>query len=150
MKRFALPLFLVALPLGAQNTTLQTGVDGGQYVPVLAQLLGQKGTESEMRDIVTRFTADENALGRRWNVEYAPARRERFREYYRGWQGRLRELDFNGLSQQAKIDYILMNHSLRHSLSLLDREEKQWVESAPVVPFGNDIFLVVDARRRME
>jgi uncharacterized protein (DUF885 family) len=150
MKRFALALLTFALPLGAQNTTLQTGVDGGQYVPALAQLLAAKGAESEMRDIVTRFTADENALGRRWNVEYAPARRDRFREYYRGWQARLRELDFNGLSQQGKIDYILMNHSLRHSLSLLDREEKQWVESAPVVPFGNDIFTFVDARRRME
>ena len=150
MKRFALALLTFALPLGAQNTTLQTGVDGGQYVPALAQLLAPKGAESEMRDIVTRFTADENALGRRWNVEYAPARRDRFREYYRGWQARLRELDFNGLSQQGKIDYILMNHSLRHSLSLLDREEKQWVESAPVVPFGNDIFTFVDARRRME
>ena len=150
MKRYALLLLLIALPLGAQNTTLQTGVDGAQYVPVLSQLLGAKGTESEMRDIVNRFTADENALGRRWNVEFAPARRERFREYYKGWQSRLRELDFNGLSQQGKIDYILMNHSLRHSLSLLDREEKQWAESAPVVPFGNDIFMFVDARRRME
>ena len=43
-----------------------------------------------------------------------------------------------------------MNHSLRHSLSLLDREEKQWAESAPVVPLGNDFFMFVDARRRME
>lgn len=145
----ALSVLLVALPISAQNT-LQTGVDGGQYVPALAPLLGAKGSESELRDIVLRFTADENALGRRWNVEYAPARRERFREYYRGWQSRLRELDFNALSQQARIDYVLMNHSLRHSLTLLDREEKMWAESAPVLPFGNDIFTLVDARRRME
>jgi hypothetical protein len=150
MKRIGLSLLFLAAPLAAQNNTLQTGVDGGQYVPALAQLLASKGAESEMRDIVTRFTTDENALGRRWNVEYAPSRRDRFREYYRGWQSRLRELDFNGLSQNGKIDYILMNHSLRHSLALLDREEKQWAESAPVVPFGNDIFTFVDARRRME
>jgi uncharacterized protein (DUF885 family) len=152
MKRYALSLLLaaVALPLSAQNRTLQTGVDGGQYVPALAPMLGTKGAESEMRDIVLRFTADENALGRRWNVEYAPARRERFREYYRGWESRLRELDFNALSQQGKIDYVLMNHSLRHSLGLLDREEKLWAESAPVLPFGNDVFALVDARRRME
>ena len=150
MKRIGLSLLFLASPLYAQNNTLQTGVDGGQYVPVLAQLLAAKGAESEMRDIVTRFTTDENALGRRWNVEYAPARRDRFREYYRGWQSRLRELDFDGLSQNGKIDYILMNHSLRHSLALLDREEKLWAESAPVVPFGSDVFNFVDARRRME
>ena len=148
--RFTLALVLLATPLGAQNTTLQTGVDGAQYVPPLASLLAARGTESELRDIVTRFTNDENALSRRWTVDYAPARRERFREYYRGWQSRLRELDFDKLSQQGRIDYVLLTHSLRHSLGLLDREEKMWMESAPVLPFGNDIFMLVDARRRME
>jgi hypothetical protein len=100
MKRLALALLLAA-PLGAQNTTLQAGVDGAQYVPPLAPLLTPRGTESELRDIVTRFTNDENALGRRWTVDYAPLRRQRFREYYRGWQSRLRELDFDKPSQQG-------------------------------------------------
>jgi len=148
--RYALSLLLLASPLGAQNTTLQTGVDGAQYVPPLAPLLAARGTESELRDIVNRFTNDENALGRRWTVDYAPTRLARFREYYRGWQSRLRELDFDKLSQQGRIDYVLMNHSIRHSLALLDREEKLWTESTPVLPFGHDIFALVDARRRME
>lgn len=150
MKRFALTLLVLAAPLGAQNSTLQTGVDGGQYVPPLAPLLTPRGTESEMRDVVSRFTIDENALGRRWTVEYAPQRRQRFREFYRGWQSRLRELDFDKLSQQGRIDYVLMNHNRRHSLSLLEREETMWTESSPVLPFGSDVFTLVDARRRME
>jgi hypothetical protein len=136
--------------MGAQNTTLQAGVDGAQYVPPLAPLLSPRGAESELRDIVSRFSNDENALGRRWTVEYAPQRRARFNEFYRGWQSRLRELDFDRLSQQGRIDYVLMNHSLRHSLSLLEREEKMWMESAPVLPFGSDVFTLVDSRRRME
>ncbi len=148
--RLAASLLVLAAPLYAQNATLQTGVDGAQYVPALTPLLAARGTESELRDIVTRFKADESALNRRWTVDYAPGRRDRFREYYRGWQSRLKELDFDKLSQQGRIDYVLMNHTLRHSLGLLDREEKMWVESAPVLPFGSDIFALVDARRRME
>lgn len=148
--RVALSLLLLGAPLAAQNTTLQSGVDGAQYVPPLAPLLAPRGTESELRDIVSRFTNDESALGRRWTVEYAPQRRARFNEFYRGWQSRLRELDFDRLSQQGRIDYVLMNHALRHSLALLDREEKLWMESAPVLPFGSDVFALVDARRRME
>ena len=148
--RVAATLLLIASPLAAQNVTLQTGVDGAQYVPALTPLLAPRGTESEMRDIVTRFTTDENALSRRWNVDYAPTRRARFREFYRGWQSQLRSLDFDKLSQQGRIDYVLMNHSLRHSLGLLDREETQWAESAPVLPFGKDIFTLIDSRRRME
>ena len=151
LRRILTPLFVLAVPAFAQApAVLQTGVDGGRYVPPLAPLLAPKGTESEMRDIVSRYTTDQNALGRRWTVEYSPARRERFREFYRGWQSRLRELDFDKLSQQGRIDYILMNHQLRHALSLLDREEKMWAESAPVLPFGPDVFTMVDARRRME
>ncbi len=148
--RVVLPLLLLGASLRAQNTTLQTGVDGAQYVPSLAPLLAPRGSESELRDIVSRFSNDENALGRRWTVEYAPQRRQRFTEFYRGWQSRLRELDFDKLSQQGRIDYVLMNHSLRHSLSLLEREEKMWLESAPVLPFGSDVFALVDSRRRME
>ena len=97
----AVVALLLAAPLPAQNTTLQTGVDGGQYVPPLAPMLAPRGTESELRDIVTRFQTDESALNRRWTVEYSPTRRDRFREYYRGWQSRLRELDFDKLSQRA-------------------------------------------------
>ncbi|NUQ12205.1 MAG: DUF885 family protein [Gemmatimonadaceae bacterium] len=135
----------------AQNPDgFQAGVDGARYVPVLNTLLAPSGTESELRDIVTRFKADEGALGRRWNVEYSPGRRARFREYYRGWQAALGTLDFDRLSQQGRIDYVLMNHTLRNALSLLDREERMWTESAPVLPFGSDIFALVDARRRME
>jgi uncharacterized protein (DUF885 family) len=149
--RLLLPALLLASPVTAQDANgFQAGVDGGQYVPALAPMLAARGTESEMRDIVSRFKADENALGRRWNVEYAPTRRARFMEYYRGWQARLRELNFDQLSQQGKIDYVLMNHALRHSISLLEREDKLWTESAPVLPFGNDIFALVDSRRRME
>ena len=36
-------------------------------------------TESELRDVVTRFTLDREALGRRWGLDYSEARRERLR-----------------------------------------------------------------------
>ncbi|HEX9563882.1 MAG TPA: DUF885 family protein [Gemmatimonadaceae bacterium] len=149
--RLFLTLFAFAAPAAGQAPVqLQTGTDAAQYVPPLTPLLSPKGTASEMRDVVSRYTTDENALERRWTVDYSPTRRARFREFYRGWQSRLRELDFDNLSQQGRIDYILMNHRLGHALSLLDREEKMWMESAPVLPFGKDIFALVDARRRME
>jgi hypothetical protein len=57
MKRVALSLLVLAAPLSAQNSTLQNGVDGAQYVPALAPLLAPRGTESELRDIVSRFTS---------------------------------------------------------------------------------------------
>ncbi|HSA54960.1 MAG TPA: DUF885 family protein [Gemmatimonadaceae bacterium] len=138
-------------PAAAQDRMrLQTGADGAEYVPTLVPLLAPKGSESELRDIVARFSIDANALGRRWNVAWSPSRREHFRQFYRAWQSRLRELDFDRLGQQGRIDYVLMNHALRHELSLLDREEKNLAEAKPLVPFAQPIFDLMDARRRME
>lgn len=141
-----------ALPAQAKpNTTLQTGVDAAAYVPALAPLLvGGNKELSELRDIVARFSADEAALRRRWNVAWSDGRRERFRQYYKGWQTRLRELDFDRLGQQGKIDYVLMNHRLRHELTLLDREEKMFAEAKALLPFSSSIYALNDARRRME
>ncbi len=43
---------------------------------------------SELRDVVERYAADRSALGRRWNVSYSAARRERFRAFSEKWQER--------------------------------------------------------------
>lgn len=37
---------------------------------------------SELRDLVSRYSADRSALQRRWDVEYSAARRDRMREFY--------------------------------------------------------------------
>ncbi len=68
--RLAVALMFLAAPLTAQSTPqYQTGTDAAAYVPPLAPLLAPRGVESEMRDVVTRFTTDEAALRRRWTVE---------------------------------------------------------------------------------
>lgn len=143
-------LSALATSAGGQATVFQVGVDGGLYVPRLSELLVPAAAGSELRDFVARFVTDRNALQRRWNVEWAPARRQRFREFYRGWAARLQELDFDKLSRQGRIDYILLSYRLRHELALLEREEKQFAEAAPLIPFASTIFALEDARRRME
>lgn len=152
LSRTILLASLAAAPLFAQEPArYQTGVDAREYVPSLTTLLASGGeTASELRDIVARYTTDANALGRRWHVDWSPTRRERMRQFYRGWQARLRELDFDRLGQQGRIDYILLDHTLRHELSLLDREEKFFAEAQPLVPFAKPVFDLMDARRRME
>ena len=78
---------------------------------------------SELRDSVALFTSDRAALGRRWTVEYSPARRARFRTFYSDWQARLAKVDFNKLSQEGRIDYLLLGNKLRYEVAQLGREE---------------------------
>ncbi len=105
---------------------------------------------SELRDSVALFTTDRGALGRRWTVEYSPARRERFTAFFIDWQKRLAKMDFNKLSQEGKIDYVLMESRIKTELAQLRREEKLLAEMKPLVPFGQVIVDFEEARRRFE
>jgi uncharacterized protein (DUF885 family) len=105
---------------------------------------------SELRDSVELFSSDRAALLRRWTVEYSPARRERLRTFYTDWRARLRRVDFGRLSQEGRIDYVLLDHRLRSELAKLDREQQQLAEMAPRVPFASAITAFAEAWRAFE
>ncbi len=106
--------------------------------------------QSELRDTVLRYGADRNALLRRWTVDYSTARAARLREFYSGWRTRLAAMDFAQLSQEGKIDYVLLDNRLRQELDQLARDERLAAEMRPHVPFGAVIAGFEEARRRFE
>lgn len=142
------PSAVTAQP-GVPNTpTRQAGVPASAYVLPPAEVLGS--TTSELRDLVERYGTDRQTLLRRWHVEYSPQRRTRLVEFLTAWQGQLRQVGFDRLSQQGKIDYVLLRTKLEYEQQLLVREERQWGLSAPLLPFGPVIIEAMESRRRME
>jgi uncharacterized protein (DUF885 family) len=118
------------------------------YVPDLPPLMNS--TTSELREVVERYSADRAALRRRYGVEYSPARRAQLREFNTAWQARVQAMDFDKLSSDARIDYVLLMNRLRQELVLLQREEKIWNETQPLLPFAGTIIELQETRRRME
>src|SRR5207237_794381 len=74
----------------------------------------------------------------------------RMREFYDGWRARLRELEFDRLSQEGKVDYVLLDSYLIHQLALLDRDAKQRAEVAPLLGFEDRLLALQDSRRNLE
>lgn len=112
--------------------------------------LAVPGGVSELRDTVELFSSDRGALLRRWHVEYSPTRRDRLRTYYTEWRARLRRVDFDRLSQEGRIDYVLLDHRLRAELARLDREQREAGEMAARVPFAPAITQFVEAWRAFD
>ena len=108
------------------------------------------GAPSEMRPILEYYVVDRGTLQRSFPVANSPARRERFRKFYSDALERIQKLNFDGLSQGGKVDYILFRTHLEHELRQLDIEEKQLAEIAPLIPFGKTIVDLEETRRRME
>ena len=117
-------------------------------VPELDALIARP--QSEMRDVVERYSVDVRSLGGRYDADGSPDQRTRMRAFYESWLTRLREIDFDKLGQEGRIDYLRLSSLLKHELALLDRSEKEAAESARLVPFADTLLSLPDERRRLE
>ncbi len=123
-------------------------VDPMASVPVLAPMVAARG--SELAEIVQRFSLDLTSLGRRYDAAGSPAQRARFRGFFTAWRARLRALDFDRLSKEGKIDYVLLENHLRYQLELADREDVKRAEVVPLLPFADALLALQDNRRALE
>jgi uncharacterized protein (DUF885 family) len=126
----------------------QNGNRAASYVPPLTDLLDRR--TSELRDLVERFSIDYRNLERRWPVGYSPARGGAFRDYLTTWQRRLAEAPFDRLSQEGKVDYVLLRNALGYELAMLDRDTARFAEMAVLLPYGPAIMGLHERQRRME
>jgi uncharacterized protein (DUF885 family) len=122
------------------DTTLAT-------VPALPPLVARP--TSELAEVVRRFTVDQTSLTRRYDGPDSPDQRRRMRAFYDDWRTRLRAVDFDRLSQEGRVDYVLLDNYLIHALALLDRDETMRAESAVLLPFADRVLALHDARRNM-
>ena len=105
---------------------------------------------SEMRSVIERYTSDRGSLLRFYSVEASVARQTRMKQFYNEWLTALAKLDFDRMSQDGRIDYLLFKNHLEHELRQLDLQSKALAEVAPLIPFAQTITDLEDSRRRME
>src|SRR5690349_17378687 len=139
--------FLVQIPAQTANRT-----NGGRSKPATAAAADPNGKTpvSEMRSAIERYTVDRGSLTRSYPVAVSQSRRERFKKFYEEWLASLKSLDFDSMSQDGKIDYILFKNHLEYELRQLDIQARQLSEIEPLVPFSAKIIDLEEARRHME
>ncbi len=146
---FVVPALFVPLFAHAQpRARAPVPADPLQSVPVLTPFTTTR--TSELAEVVQRFAADQQSLGRRYDAFDSPEQRTRMRGFHAAWRTRLRALDFDRLSQEAKIDYVLLDNHLRYQLDLADRQDTLRAEVLPLLPFYDALLALHDARRDLE
>jgi uncharacterized protein (DUF885 family) len=135
---FLLVCFVIQVP--AQNgARAKTKTETAKAEPV-----------SEMRAAIERYTVDRGSLTRSYPVAMSQARRERFRKLYDEWLASLKALDFDSLSEDGKIDYLLFKNHLEYELRQLNIQAQQLSEIQSLIPFADTIISLEETRRRME
>ena len=153
----ALTYSLVAILILTACFSLQTSVQGQKTngtkpKPGSATSAAEPfdSKESEMRAAIERYTVDRGSLQRSYPVQTSTARRDRFKQLYNEWLASLLKIDFDSMSQDGKVDYILFKNHLEYELRQLDIQAKQLDEIQPLIPFAKTIIDFEETRRRME
>src|SRR5436309_493632 len=107
-------------------------------------------SESEMRSLIERYTVDRGSLTRSYPGSISLARQALFRHFYSDWLAQLQKLNFDSMSQEGKVDYLLLKNHLEYELRQMDIQAKQLAEIQPLVPFAGIIADFEDARRQMQ
>lgn len=150
MKRLlacAVVLLIPAATVDAQVQAPPPRPDSIGLVPDLTALVGR--TDSELANLVSRLASDYTAINRRYDAPNSPDQRTRLNEFFAGWDARLRQIDFDKLSQDGKVDYVLLRNYIGHQRDLLNRSEKQRGETQPLLPFADRLLALQDLRRNL-
>jgi len=103
-----------------------------------------------MRPQIERYTVDRGSLTRAFPVPMSPSRRDRFKQFYSDWLASLSKLDFDHMSEDGQIDYILFKNHLEYELRQIDIQSRQLDEIQALIPFAKAIIDLEETRRRME
>lgn len=115
------------------------------YAPDLAERV----VSSELRDVIPRYTSDRQLLLRFHAVAGTRARLNAEIGFNDSWGKALEKLDFDKLSQEGKVDYILLRTRLRQDREQIEADGRRIAALQPIAPFGEDIAALQEARQRM-
>jgi len=137
MIRFRLIIFSILIFLPAFGFSLDSSLTLDQ-------------SKSEMRPYIQLFTADLEALDRYYSIPFAESRIKRFTAFYDDWLTRINQINFDGLSPEGKVDYILFENYLHFQKYKLERQQKSFREIEALIPLAAEIINLEESRKKIE
>jgi uncharacterized protein (DUF885 family) len=143
-------ILMIPLSIYSQGTNSPGAINksnGNGASPNLDDLDPPQGV---MPGVIRRYTVDLGNLNRFYTAGPSVTRRGRFKQFYTEWLGAIEKLDFNSLSLDDSVDYVLFKNQLVYELGQLEIEAKRVAEMEPLIPFARELMELEDARRRMD
>lgn len=102
-----------------------------------------------MPPLIQQFTADSMSLDRTYSVEISSVRFMRIEKFYNEEQAKLTAIDFDELSHEDKVDYLLLKSRIASDQHQLAIQKKQDEQMRPLLPFAQTIEDLMTAKRLM-
>ena len=116
----------------------------------------------EMPNLIQNFNADNKVLNRYYSPATnnraggfgadvtigSPKKNKRLQELMKEYLQKLSALNFNSLSQECKVDYILFKRDLNEKMRLLEKEAADVEKINEWIPFAPSIYAIEEKRQR--
>jgi dipeptidyl aminopeptidase/acylaminoacyl peptidase len=137
-----------ALAMSSTGPIAPAAAHGAQPGSVDLGDLANEG--SELRGMIERYGVDRQSFLSAALPSGTAAREEKQREFTKQWLDRLEKLEFDRLTQDGKVDYLLFKNYLAHQNRQLDLRSKERSLASPLVPFAQKIVDLEMARREVK
>jgi uncharacterized protein (DUF885 family) len=117
---------------------------------IAAKAAPRSPAEARMPSVIEQFTADRMALTRSYPLVISASHVARFEKFYHDELAMLGTIDFNSLSHEDQVDYLLLKNLLTSDLHQLVIEKRQVEEMQPLIPFAATIEDLLDKKRLMQ
>lgn len=101
----------------------------------------------DFNEIISSFSADKSALERKYPNNLSDTYFERFSKFYFDWKGQLEAIDFESLTKDQKIDYVLLRNKIDKSIYFHGLAVKEFDEVKYVVQDAKDIYVYNENRK---
>src|SRR6478609_1189430 len=102
---------------------------------------------SEMRDIIAQYQADVSSLDRKYEIEESNEYYTRFDRLYSDWLKKLNDIPFDGMSQDGKVDYVLLRNAIEKDINRLKQSKIDYDQIQVAIPFADKVMNLVQQRR---
>jgi hypothetical protein len=106
--------------------------------------------DRQLPQIIEQYTADRKSLNATYTVHISPVRIARFEKFYNDELALLTALDFPSLTQEDKVDYLLLKTHVTDQLHQLAIEKSRVAAMQPLLPYAETIEAFVDGKRLMQ
>ena len=122
----------------------------GSVLQLGAAAPAHTSAEPRMPHIIEQFSADRMALNRAYPLSISPSHMARFEKFYTDELSALGAIDFSSLSQEDRVDYLLLKNRLTLELHQLAIKKRQAEEMQPLIPFATTVEDFLDTKRLMQ
>ncbi|WP_111309920.1 DUF885 family protein [Confluentibacter sediminis] len=104
--------------------------------------------QSNLIDLINSYSADKRAINTFYNNRESEEYYQRSIDLYKEWDKKIDGIDFQKLTQQEKVDYLLLKNLIKKESYFLDLDYKAFKEVAYIADFTKDILPFIVERRR--